>query len=85
MVRLRKSHELTWNGGSGSSFDPQNLDHVYAAKHLTFKAFTNENNDVVEVDVRGWVNESTKRAQDKWIAKYSDHCLLYFEVEKVST
>lgn len=84
MRRLKKSYEKTWNAGSDSSLEPANLDHIYAAKHLEFKVFRNENNEEVEVDVRGWVNESTIGDQDKWIADYSDHSLLYFEVQKVS-
>lgn len=84
MRRLKKSCEMTWNAGSDSSLKPSNLDHIYAAKHLEFKVFGNENNEEVEVDVRGWVNESTIGDQDKWIADYSDHSLLYLEVQKVS-
>jgi len=84
MHRLRKTHNQTCNGGSTSSFEPANLDHVYAAKHLAFKLFKNANNEDVEVDLGGWVNEPSVVAQDIWIAKYSDHSLLYFEVERVS-
>lgn len=84
MHRLRKIHEKTWSGGSTSSFAPANLDHVYAAKHLAFRPFKNADNEDVEVDVRGWVNEPSIAAQDAWIAKFSDHSLLYFEVQKVS-
>ena len=85
MVRLRKSHDVTWSVGSSSSYEPANLDHVYAARHLAFKRFHNVGNESVEVDVRGWVREQTTRDQDEWIAGYSDHCLLYFEVQKVET
>ena len=84
MRRLRKVHDNTWSGGSQSSYEPANLDHVYAAKHLAFKLFKDANNQDVEVDVRGWVNESSTSSQDAWIANFSDHSLLYFEVQKVS-
>jgi hypothetical protein len=84
MRRLKKVHERTWNGGSTSPFEPANLDHVYAAKSLAFKLFKNANNEDVEIDVRGWVNEPSIAAQDDWIAKFSDHSLLYFEVQKAS-
>jgi hypothetical protein len=83
MRRLEKSHEKTWGGGSTSSFAPANLDHVYAAKHLVFKQFKNASNDNVDIDVRGWVNEPNISDQDTWIVNYSDHSLLYFEVQKV--
>lgn len=84
MHRLKKSHDLTWSGGSDSSYEPANLDHVYASKHLEFRSFKDDEGEDVDVDVRGWVNESTTQSQDDWISKYSDHSLLYFEVQKVS-
>jgi len=83
MQRLGKTHNLTWNGGSKSGYSPANLDHVYAAKHLQFKKYKDVNNKDVEVDVRGWVKETSIPAQDAWIDKYSDHSLLFFEVQKV--
>ena len=83
MRRLLKSHEKTWSNGSRSSLPPANLDHVYGAKHLVFKQFKNGSNDEVDIDVRGWVNEPTIPDQDTWIANFSDHSLLYFEVQKV--
>jgi hypothetical protein len=36
-----------------------------------------------EVDVRGWTNQTTAVAKDKWIKDYSDHSLLYLEVQQV--
>jgi endonuclease/exonuclease/phosphatase family metal-dependent hydrolase len=86
MHRLGKTRGKTYKG---ISYAPANLDHVYAAKHLEFKPFKNVDNpdfkvsEEVEVDVRGWVNEHTTSAQNKWIKDYSDHSLLYFEVQKV--
>ena len=35
------------------------------------------------IDVRGWVEKATNAQKDAWTKKYSDHCLLYFEVQKV--
>ena len=55
-----------------------NLDHVVAANHLQFKSFNG-----AEVSVRGWAEETDVAKQKKWIKKYSDHNLLYFEVQKV--
>jgi hypothetical protein len=93
MRRLPKTTPNTWSNGSESSYSPSNLDHVLAADHLEFKKFNNKNpvneddNAFVsgksEVDVRGWVDESTVSKQDKWIEKFSDHSYLVFEVEKV--
>ena len=84
MRRLVKSHDVTWSNGSGSSIPDSNLDHVYASKHLTFKQFTRPSDGgSADVDVRGWVNQASALDKDKWIQGYSDHCLLYFEVQKV--
>ena len=35
-----------------------------------------------DVDVRGWVNEPTQAARDKWIGDFSDHSLLFLEVQR---
>lgn len=83
MRRLTKTYERTWSGGSDSSFPPANLDNVYAAKHLTFKPFKNPAGENAQVDVRGWVKEPSIE-QNSWIDNYSDHSLLYFEVQKVN-
>ena len=76
---LDKNHQTTWWPGSNSKYDPANLDHVVAANHMEFKKFGG-----LPVDVRGWVEETTDSARDNWAKKYSDHALLYFEVQKVS-
>ena len=81
MRRLRKVIEKTWNGGSDASNEPANLDHVYSSQHLQFKSFKNKNNEHVEVDVRGWVNLQSTSEQDSWISNFSDHSLLYFELQ----
>ena len=36
-----------------------------------------------DVTVRGWPEKQTQQQKDAWINKYSDHALLYFEVQKV--
>lgn len=54
------------------------LDHVAAAKHLQFKTING-----AEVDVRGWPELDTDAKKDAWNKKYSDHGLLFFEVQKV--
>ena len=33
-----------------------------------------------DVAVRGWVEEPTDARRDAWIARYSDHSLLYLEL-----
>ncbi|GAB1260344.1 endonuclease/exonuclease/phosphatase family protein [Aurantivibrio plasticivorans] len=78
MRRLSKSADATWWPGSNSSYSPSNLDHVLAASHLKFKNFSG-----AEVDVRGWTEAATDTDKDKWAEKFSDHALLYFEVQKV--
>ena len=78
MRMLTKDGPATWSNGSKSSLRPSNLDHVVAAEHLGFKMFNG-----AEVTLRGWPQEGTIAKQDAWIRDYSDHALMYFEVEKV--
>lgn len=78
MHRLRKSHNKTWSGGENSIYPDSDLDHVYASKNLKFTQFNG-----ADVDVRGWVNAITDGEKNKWINDYSDHSILYFEVQKV--
>lgn len=73
-----KNADSTYWPGTNSSYDPGNLDHVVAADHLEFRKFNGS-----QVDVRGWVCESTDEAKDRWTEQFSDHALLYFEVQKV--
>jgi len=80
MKRLVKTHEASWYNGSKSSLPPSNLDHVFASTNLKFRNFRRTDGSQAQVAVRGWVQEKTPAAQDKWIANYSDHSLLYFEV-----
>ncbi len=83
MRRLAKSHEASWSNGSSSSIPDSSLDHVYAANHLKFKLFPRPDGGKAEVDVRGWTNQPTLAAKDKWIKDFSDHSLLYLEVQRV--
>lgn len=76
---LTKTYENTyWS----KTYGENNLDHVVAAKHLKFKSYGGK-----DIRMSGWtdhVNEpsaGTKIA--KWVKKYSDHALLYLEVQKV--
>lgn len=78
MQVLPKSYPETFWPGSKSSYSPGNLDHVVAADHLQFKSFGS-----AHVDIRGWPQETTPEKRDAWTRKYSDHALLYFEVQKV--
>jgi hypothetical protein len=45
--------------------------------------FTRPDGAKAEVDVRGWTNQTTATAKDKWIKEYLDHSLLYLEVQEV--
>lgn len=78
MRPLVKSAPATWSNGSKSSIPPSNLDHVIAADHIQFTSFNGS-----DVSVRGWAEKTTPKSQDEWIAQFSDHSLLYFEVQKV--
>jgi hypothetical protein len=71
---LAKTADLTWGSSGGMR---SNLDHVVASNNLEFKPFGDK-----QVDVRGWPQLTDKAEQKKWIDTFSDHGLLYFEVEK---
>jgi hypothetical protein len=77
MRRLSKNSPHTWSNGSGSSIPPSNLDHVVAAEHLAFRQFGG-----ADIDVRGWPKLKKEAEQDKWIRDFSDHALLFLEVQK---
>lgn len=77
MKVLSKNHPYSYNNGSASSVPRSDLDHVVAMEHLTFRTFTG-----AEVDMRGWCKEENEAASDLWIEQFSDHALLYFEVQK---
>ena len=93
MRRLTKTAPNTFSNGSKSRYKPADLDHVVASDHLTFKTWANKapitekahqpSSTPSEVDVRGWVDESSVAKQDRWVAKYSDHAYLVFQVNKV--
>jgi hypothetical protein len=71
---LSKNADATWGSARGMR---SNLDHVVATASLRFKTFTG-----AEVDVRGWPKLDGKQAQGEWMGRYSDHALLYFEVQR---
>lgn len=75
---LKKTHPATYWGGSRGTYPPGNLDHVVASNHMEFKKFNG-----FPVDVRGWVEKNTDSKKDAWVKKYSDHALMYFEVQKL--
>lgn len=82
MRRLLKSHDASWSNGSKSSLKPANLDHVFASNNLGFRSFTRPLDGLVaDVQLRGWVDAATPAAADAWIRDYSDHSLMYFEVQ----
>ncbi len=79
MTVLEKNYDATYLNISKSNVETMsNIDHVVAANHLTFKRFKGK-----PVDVRGWPQEETLAQRKAWINTYSDHPLLYFEVQQV--
>ncbi len=73
MRLLSKSHPNTYSNGTGSTYPPANLDHVFATKNIDF-----ESQNGADVSVEGW---TTSVDPDRWIEDYSDHAYLYFEVK----
>jgi endonuclease/exonuclease/phosphatase family metal-dependent hydrolase len=76
MRRLEKDEIATWWGGG--TLPPSNLDHVVASNQLEFRQFGG-----ADVTVRGWPKRETEAQQRQWIDRFSDHGLLYFEVQRV--
>ena len=74
---LQKTANVTFWNGSSSPTPPANLDHVYASEHLKFRQYGGS----ADVLVRGWPEYDEVAKQDKFIADYSDHALLYGEVQ----
>lgn len=75
---MAKNEPATYWPGSTSNYPVANLDHVVAAEHLQFKDFGGS-----PIKVIGWPQESTPAKKDAWAKKFSDHAMLYFEVQKV--
>ncbi len=47
MAALKKTHPNTFYNGSNSTYPPSNLDHVFAANHLTFASVDNQGSTVL--------------------------------------
>ncbi len=73
---LEKDEPFTWWGGG--TIDPSSLDFVVARDHLRFKQYGG-----FDVSVRGWPKLETREERLDWVGRYSDHALLYFEVQRV--
>jgi hypothetical protein len=76
MKVLEKDEPFTWWGGG--SIDASSLDFVVAREHLRFKQFGG-----FDVAVRGWPKLESRDERLDWVRRYSDHALLYFEVQRV--
>jgi hypothetical protein len=82
MRRLVKTHPQSWSNGSTSALAPADIDHVFASNNLAFKVFKRPLDGAdAQVALRGWVDAATPAAADAWIRDYSDHSLMYFEVQ----
>ena len=73
---LDKDAPATW-WNAGESLPPSNLDHVVAADHLEFRKFGQS-----DVTVLGWPKLGSEAEQENWIESFSDHGMLYFEVQE---
>lgn len=76
--RMPKTHEATFNNGTGSSYPPADLDHVYVSDNCTIADVPG--GDGAKVRVAGWVEAADA---DAWIDAYSDHAPLIFTVTNV--
>ncbi|HPE54757.1 MAG TPA: endonuclease/exonuclease/phosphatase family protein [Bacteroidales bacterium] len=78
MRMLTKNSEYTYFNGSTSGLIG-NLDHVLASSHLEFKQFGGF--DIKILGLTEFNHPSPE--QDQWIKDYSDHGIMFFEVQKV--
>ncbi|WP_136442375.1 hypothetical protein [Pacificoceanicola onchidii] len=72
MRRPGKSAAHTFSGGSTSSLDDSDLDHVYIDHSLSVLP---ENG--FDVRVGGWTTLPTQAERDQWINDYSDHAPIW--------
>jgi hypothetical protein len=77
MRHLTKDEPFTFWNGTGSRYPRSDLDHVFASDHLVFTQFGG-----ADVTVRGWPKEGSEDEMDEWIGRYSDHALLYLEIQE---
>ena len=78
MRRLAKNKPYTWWGGPTGGYEPADLDQVIASEQLEFKKV-----EGADIEVKGWPEYESTSDQANWIKQYSDHGLLYLEVQKV--
>ncbi len=76
LQRQLKTHPFTFNNGSGSSYPPTDLDHVYATPDLDF----HDQGGGATVRVAGWAEAADP---DNWIAAFSDHAPLIFQLRNL--
>ena len=74
--KLPKTHQFTYSEGSLSQSAPLDIDHVFATDGLAFR----DQGDGAKVLVGGWALKRTNTQRDKWIAQFSDHAPLIFEI-----
>lgn len=81
MVAAAKTSPVTWSNGTGSSYPPSDLDHVFASEKLQLADIDGSGS---KVRVAGWAELDGATAQDDWIHRYSDHAPLIFTVTGVA-
>lgn len=75
MRRLSKTSDKTWWNGR-DHWQPSALDHVYAAEHLTFA-----DQNGADIAAYGWPEKPTKAQKKTWIRNFSDHAMLFGELQ----
>lgn len=80
MRRLSKTQGATWMASLRSRMQSADLDHVVASDHLVFRRFADK-----DVDVRGWPSCRSRATRNAWRSAYSDHALLYFELQRATS
>lgn len=74
LKRKQKTHPNTFFNGTGGTYPPADLDHVYATENLIFE----DAGGGAQVRVGGWVDAADP---DAWIEDFSDHAFLSFTLK----
>ncbi|MEM6907100.1 MAG: endonuclease/exonuclease/phosphatase family protein [Pseudomonadota bacterium] len=79
MRKPQPSHPHTFFNGSGSTYPPSELDHVFVAEHMQLSQDAEGN----EVQIGGWALKETDAEKDEWIEQFSDHAPLIFTITEL--
>ncbi len=76
LTMLPKDRKATWHGVDADARYPDaDLDHAFISRSAAFRAAT--------VRVGGWPELPSKRQQDNWVRRHSDHAYIVADIKPV--